>query len=560
MDEAALAATFAEGLLTDSTVQSLAEGYKTSGPYLHTCIKQLIQPDLLRTVRKEIVDNLHFTLKETDIYKVHQTGDLANIDGLPEDERAKLATIHRLRNALYSATFRDFVSKVTGCGPLSGTKQDMSINSYRDGCHLLNHDDVIGTRRVSYILYIPDPDPWDPKFGGGLELYPCVSRGTPDTDPTLLIPPAFNQFVMFTVQPGYSFHSVQEVIVPKDRLSISGWFHIPQPGEPGYSADGPEWAAEAGPASLAQLEDDHIQDQEFPFSALTPASASTSSSEDPLDLSDADRTYLAQFLNPDYLTGKSLEQINEAFCDGSSIQLVSFLNATLANTLRPYFVTVDEHDGLAHGKADLSHGAGVRPGWKVQGSPVKQRYMVLDSAAMGSESSSTIDGTAGKADAFIRKTLADLEAMFQSPAFARWLYQVTGAQSTQVRTRARRFRAGLDYTLATFRTGSSVLDATLALTPEHPRWEEGRVGGYECYIAPDEENNDPAVYRKAKGGDDDGALLTVPCGWNVLNLVLRDAGVMRFVKYVSGLAPGSRWDVASEYLVVDEEEEQDAQE
>lgn len=129
---------------------------------------------------------------------------------------------------------------------------DMSINNYKEGCHLLNHDDVIGTRRVSYILYLTDPDdPWQPENGGALELYPVVEKGTPAVEPNVIIPPQWNQFVMFTVQPGHSFHSVEEVVpVGKPRLSISGWFHIPQPGEVGYEAD-----REAGEAksSLEQL-------------------------------------------------------------------------------------------------------------------------------------------------------------------------------------------------------------------------------------------------------------------------------------------------------------------
>ena len=44
---------------------------------------------------------------------------------------------------------------------------------------------------------------------------------------------------MFEVQPGKSFHSVEEVTVETDesgrqRLSISGWFHKAQPGEEDY--------------------------------------------------------------------------------------------------------------------------------------------------------------------------------------------------------------------------------------------------------------------------------------------------------------------------------------
>jgi len=134
---------------------------------------------------------------------------------------------------------------VTGCGPISGSKQDMSVNTYTKGCYLLNHDDVIGTRRVSYILYMPLPygKPWKPEYGGALELYPVV-KGTDEPQPTPAksVPPSWNQFIFFEVQPGRSHHSVEEVVVDKDsegyqRLSISGWFHAAQPGEPGYVED-----------------------------------------------------------------------------------------------------------------------------------------------------------------------------------------------------------------------------------------------------------------------------------------------------------------------------------
>lgn len=44
---------------------------------------------------------------------------------------------------------------------------------YPKGGHLLCHDDVIGTRCVSYIMYLTDPDQeWSKHSGGALELYP----------------------------------------------------------------------------------------------------------------------------------------------------------------------------------------------------------------------------------------------------------------------------------------------------------------------------------------------------------------------------------------------------
>lgn len=40
------------------------------------------------------------------------------------------------------------VAEVTGAGPLSGSRIDLSINAYAHTGHLLCHDDVIGTRKV----------------------------------------------------------------------------------------------------------------------------------------------------------------------------------------------------------------------------------------------------------------------------------------------------------------------------------------------------------------------------------------------------------------------------
>jgi hypothetical protein len=99
-------------------------------------------------------------------------------------------------------------------------------------------------------------------------------------------------------------------------------------------------------------------------------------------------------------------------------------------------------------------------------------------------------------------------------------------------------------------------------------------------MAPDDGHEDPAVYRsgsrRKKNTDgqaqqvesgaevsesqnqtdqeeefeeDDSALLTKPPSFNHLLIVLRDERVLRFVKYVSAQAQGSRWDVSGEYEI-----------
>ena len=212
------------------------------------------------------------------------------------------------------------------------------------------------------------------------------------------------------------------------------------------------------------------------------------------------------------------------------------------------------------------------------------------------------------------------------------------------RTEARRFRKGLDYTLAAGeeRSGEARLDVWLGATwwadvPVASDAEEALLeeGGWECYLASPEEGEDPAVFqskhakqaaekgdgeastvaatngddaaaatKRANGegegeaaeageggeqefeleinqeesdelspsdfdsdsedGEDDGPLLIQAVSYNKLLIVLRDPGVMRFVKYLGAGAGGSRWDVGGEWEVgileeADDEGEQEAE-
>jgi Rps23 Pro-64 3,4-dihydroxylase Tpa1-like proline 4-hydroxylase len=238
----AVEAQFGDGLFAQKTLKGYTDDYASSAPYKHAVVHGLMNDSLLRSVRTEIIDNIHFTPKETDIYKIHQSGDLANLSGLPESALEKLPSLLKLRNALYGPEFREWISTVAGSGPLSGKKTDMAVNVYVPGCHLLCHDDVIGSRRVSYILYLTDPDkPWQANWGGALRLYPTDDEKgedgktykVPRAEFSKVIPPAWNQLSFFAVQPGESFHDVEEVYhraegVEEDdggrvRMAISGW-------------------------------------------------------------------------------------------------------------------------------------------------------------------------------------------------------------------------------------------------------------------------------------------------------------------------------------------------
>ncbi len=60
-----------------------------------------------------------------------------------------------------------------------------------------------------------------------------------------------------------------------------------------------------------------------------------------------------------------------------------------------------------------------------------------------------------------------------------------------------------------------------------------------------------------RSNDDDSGVINVSAASNSLNLLMRDEGLMKFVKYVSFLAPSSRWDVAMEYRPEDDSDEEE---
>ncbi|KAK9240257.1 Oxoglutarate and iron-dependent oxygenase degradation C-term-domain-containing protein [Lipomyces kononenkoae] len=619
-------AVFAPGLFAKAA-QYHAQ-HDASGPYKHCIIDELVSDTLLRRVRREIMSQLHFTPKETDIYKLHQTGDLLNISGLSSRDREKLFSLRTLRDAMYSSEFRAFITEICNCGPLSGLKQDMSINCYVKGSHLLTHDDVIGSRRVSYILYLPDPEDndcevkdacgrnigWNPTWGGALRLYEIEAKGAPKTDWDKVIPPAWNQLAFFVVQPGVSFHDVEEVVFDKPRLAISGWFHLPQKGEDGYVEGLQESLnAESSRAALADAVAAAAQGLgELPSPVLKIIPNNTLEGTDPIHpvLKQQDIEYLAATINAKYLDVNTIVRSRDDFVDESLLELDDFLNDDFAAKLREY-VDVSEKSCVP---IRVSDGANLEPEWRVSRPPHKHRYLYLE------PSQETEPAT----------PMQQLVAVVASPQFRKWLTSITGvAEPTHSRILARIFRPGLDYTLATTslnpvddngkamidnEASGGLLEASLSITPTIG-WDDGEFGGYELYMddgtasgdGPEQKNgelehgdadgdeNDPAVYLsgsrskrrkeleqlRAEGqlrvGEDDGGvhskdqanddelsddsedgaededvvgdsvLHTSQAKWNVLTIVYRDPGVLKFVKYVSQNAPGCRWDVTGEW-------------
>lgn len=651
---------------------------------------------MLRSVRTEIRENLSFTPKETDIYKIHQSGDLANLDGLDDSSLKLLPSLLVLRDALYSSAFREYLSTITGAGPLSGRKTDMAINVYTPGCHLLCHDDVIGSRRVSYILYLTDPDqPWREEWGGALRLYPTQTHvgengqevKVPSPDFSVSIAPAFNQLSFFAVQPGESFHDVEEVYrreenEPEDggrvRMAISGWYHIPQKGEDGFEEGLEEKLAEK--SSLVQLQGkgdayDRPQPQVRVYDSIVLNDSKDIGNGPHRDyeshaLTDADFEFLLKYLTPSYLTPDVINELKTIFADQSVLRLDSFLNRKYADTLRTYILSQEEKQLPSSTVAIESETP-----WKVASPPHKHRYLFMQTGKDAKPSTTEVESS----------PLFDLlNDLFPSVSFKKWLQLATTLKLTSHDLLARRFRRGKDYTLATsYDEEASRVELTLGITPT-PGWggeeeqaepvvqpeveketkgkegvtketgkegvlepepesaskkkeEDAPVGGYEVYMAGDDDDDDsssiapndsqttatnapthsqphsqdsssnktdpssqtslssstgaaaathqpptsnpsqetqststptaqkekekpksdPAVYKSVTDAEDDAILLSTSPSWNNATIVLRDKGVLRFVKYVSRSAKGDRWDVGGVFGVAEDEDDDD---
>ena len=228
-----------------------------------------------------------------------------------------------------------------------------------------------------------------------------------------------------------------------------------------------------------------------------------------IPLSAAYTSFLAKYLNPAYLQLRTLKTVMAKFVEESNLQLQRFLIDELATALEEGLGEADVTDGLdgtsREGKLP-THGLGVPPSseaspWTVKGPPHKWRYCTLaqehDPNAPSSSASTT---TRAKAEAILRELQ---DTFFPSDAFRAWLTIVTKLIPLSCAVEARRFRPGLDYTLATSDEGESRLDVVLGLTPQvQPKKTEI-------------ENGIRNGKAKAKASENDEEDEDEPTGWQV---------------------------------------------
>ena len=510
---------------------------------------------------------------------------------------------------------------------------------------------------------------WQEPWGGKLRLYPMkklqTGEGTaaelPYHDAQNSLRIGWNRLAFFAVQPGQSFHDVEEVYhadhdasdVERVRMAISGWYHVPQEGEQGYRAgELEEHERSSGRASLKSIDEfdrpqpmptkypeyrpliqkdlgrGEYSSRNFPLEAGVKSSeAAFSRDPDPTTLTQGDIEFLLQYVSPRWLVPDTVAELKDTFADESCLRIDDFLQPHFANLLKRS-IEAEPHI------LDKSILSGKQKSWEIAQPSHKQKYfykLPLENVSHSSYNSSAKTSQDNPLEELTYELLP-------SQQFRKWLNFVTGVVLKTHDIRTRRFRRGIDYQLAMpYKMEEPRLEFTLGLTPGGKWGDEGEDedneaesissqkrdgcedgetegqksvdgrngqsqsrlgdglfsdlvtqdqqetnnGGYECWMADDEDGDDsdadtdlahdaddpsscknksqskgkgktlasdPAVYNASEDpSGDNGIAFSMPAGWNRLSLIMRDKGLLRFVKYVSRNAGCDRWDVAAEF-------------
>ncbi|GAB5359700.1 hypothetical protein AAMO2058_000565200 [Amorphochlora amoebiformis] len=468
--------------LAAEAIKAAKEAYHTAIPFKHLHVYSFCRETEAQAIRKECL-SLPRTFRETDLFKLHQTIDLNNLD--PSSSQAeRLKALLKLKSDLYSPEFRLYLEQVTGCGSLT-SRVDCSFNVYKKGCHLLCHDDAISTRKISYIYYLSESRPpekkegkreerWRAEEGGGLELYEAkeaegllfadenakdVKISLPSHTPMKVLLPEFNSIVFFEVIPGRTFHAVQEVFSKKRcRCSIQGWFHAPT------RAEGLDTRA-----SLRLLQSPSLKvDKKVEMTEID-----RTDFHDPNKVREGLR-HLREYISRVYTMVPVLTQIREQFGETGDIMLSDFLDQELAQRISDLIIKADTADKLREmDPKPPPYDAGVGGGWKAVGPCFRQRYMRYEASVQGKHERRdmrVVKGESHKEE--VGRVLEHIrKEVMGSQAFTRLLEWVTGIPApVRWKGEVRRFRPGLDYTVGHYgglvQEGEAMLDVCLCFVDE----------------------------------------------------------------------------------------------
>jgi Rps23 Pro-64 3,4-dihydroxylase Tpa1-like proline 4-hydroxylase len=464
--------------------------YESAQPFPHLRLRDVFPTEMARGARAEIqAGALPWTSRRNDLYSFSQSPSLAS--NVPTG-----SCLAKLRDEIYSESFRQWVSVLTGVGPLAATV-DASAALYSRGDHLLCHDDDLAGRAVAFIVYLTH-DGWCPTDGGALALYQCDEKSGSPTVVASALGAHFNSMTLFAVTP-ISFHAVQEVRGSDARISISGWFHAAtQPRTPVAHPVKKIWAQAQPPAALL-----------------------------PGDGADFTVCGLSSWVHSRYRSDKARLSIARAFVEsGGSLQLGSFLSP---------------------GPLRKLHAALTARSWRSLGPPSERNFRVCMMTGQD-EPSTRRAGTEPDAVDAVFAMFSSLEFL----EFVKFIADGIGEDlSGEVSASVVAFSSG-DYSLITDETYKRSMkiskamragvDAAISKDSEAPSADAatdcGVIEMSLCVLAQGAEDRWPddaggaSTYLTA----DEEIACFAPQG-NCLSIALRAPGVYSFTKYVSAQAP-----------------------
>ena len=583
--EAAAGTPLDPALLSAVAAENAAAAFASARPVKHTVLVPVCKPDRLRAAFQQALHGLSADLHESDSAKLYQCKDLAEL----ANDAAELSQVRALRDALYSAEMREMMASVVGCGSLADTV-DCRACIYNEGCHVLPHALLPrsdhATRRLAFFFFLTPDEEWSEEDGAALELYdPADRMAHGPSAPRQSVLPQWNSMLIIDADsagPAPVVGLSEVVSGEKTLMCISGWYYLAAgPGRGvGMTAWGGVTGGDGGGAAAAGA-------------PLGLGSVIESGSAKSQTLSAGDKALLCRFVAEEYLAEDKIAEVCASFESDSAAKLSDFLKRDVAAAVARACRAADARDAVGRGRW-IRPATGVDPAqWLVRGPVPDQRFLELLPSTRVAEGAAAAGG-GGDAETELAAVRDDLMA---SGAFARLLAALTGMEVTHTRSVARRFRAGLDFSKASsdaascaMTAGGMCLDATLCFVDDQDddegagaagaggmgrgesclglvgmlagekrdMWQSSLVGGYQAYV--DHQGSEPYEFYSGGGGvggggaqeeaeEEDGPLAQAAAERNTLFLALRDEGVARVVKYVSALAPGSRWDVALEASV-----------
>jgi len=194
--------------LIEEEKAQLKQTFVDAKPFCHLEIQDFFIPEKLNIVLSALAEE-KFHDKASDLFQFMQTNDLKHTTN---------SVLQEFISIIYSQEFIEFMQDITGL-LFTPSIVDIAGTLYQDTDYLLCHDDELEGRKIAFLIYLTDLKKDE---GGALALYES-EKNKPTTISTRIIP-TFNSFSFFEVS-DISFHEVEEIVKPVQRIAIGGWLH-----------------------------------------------------------------------------------------------------------------------------------------------------------------------------------------------------------------------------------------------------------------------------------------------------------------------------------------------